>query len=171
MIPAKVPLALLAGVMALAPASGLALEMKYRIVGYFTKNEVKFVGDPADQHGTSTYTRRGLCFLPKNEVGAYTMAGEGEWTKGKGTSSGESTCTLADGSSFSYKWTLKFDPLPGGLSVYREAKAEFVAGTGRYQGIKGSYTFTGRTYTPGAADSGSDMVVDAVARYTLPKKK
>lgn len=167
----KVPVTLVAGMLALAPASGLALEMKYKIVNYFTKNEVKPVGDPADGHGTSIQARRGLCLLPKNEVAVYTASGEAEWAKGKGTFSGESTCTFADGSSFSSKYTGKFDNLPGGLAVLRDGKGEYVAGTGRYQGIKGNSTFTGRVYTPGAGDSGSDQVVDVVGKYTLPKKR
>jgi len=166
----KVPVTLVAGMLVLAPAIGLALEMKYKVVNYFTKNEVKPVGDPADGRGTSIQARRGLCLFPKNEVAVYTASGEAEWTKGKGTYSGESTCTFADESSFSTKYSGKFDPLPGGLSVIR-GKGEYVSGTGRYQGIKGSSTHTGRSYTPGAADSGSDQVIDLVGKYTLPKKK
>lgn len=170
MIRAKVPMALVAGMLALAPARGLALDMKYKIINYFSKNEVKPVGDPAEGRGTAIQTRRGLCLFPKNEVGVYASSGEAEWTKGKGTYSGESTCTFADGSSFSTKYSGKFDPLPGGLAVL-QGKGEYVAGTGRYQGIKGSSTHTGRSYTPGAADSGSDQVIDLVGKYTLPRKK
>lgn len=163
-----VPAFFILGFLLLAPVSTAAAEMKYRTVSQFSKLETKPVGD-VDGHMAGNWMRRGVCLLPK-EVGVYSATGTVDYTKGKGTAKGESTCTFGDGSSFSTTLTNTVEPLGGGLSEYKGA-AKFTKGTGRFAGIQGAITYVGRTYTPMNADTRSDLVTDNVVKYTLPAKK
>jgi hypothetical protein len=49
---------------------------------------------------------------------------------------------------------------------------EFTKGTGRYEGIKGSLTWSGKRYTDYSKEKGTlaDFVLEVTATYTLPQK-
>jgi hypothetical protein len=165
----KIQWTLLAAVSAalLAPADGVAAEMKFKVVSYITRSEIKPVGD-VQGHFAGTWERRGLCLM-NEEVGVYVGSGTMDATKGKGVGTGTSTCTLEDGSSFSTTYTMDTEPGPKGLAVYKNGKGQFTAGTGRFEGIKGTTTFTGRAFTPYKDEFKSDVVMDSVGQYTVTK--
>jgi hypothetical protein len=168
---ARLPSALLAGAisaaLALAPAAAAAGEMKWKSITYVTKMDVKPVGD-VEGHMAGTWSRRGVCLFADGEVAVYASGGTLDGSKGKGLVNGENTCTLRDGSSLTMAWTVKFEPGPGGLPVYKEGKGEYVRGTGRFQGIKGTISFTGAAYTPNKDETKGDVVMDCEGHYTLP---
>jgi hypothetical protein len=49
-------------------------------------------------------------------------------------------------------------------------KGEYIKGTGRFQGIKGSSTFSGKYITPYGKETKGDVVMDVTGTYTLPSK-
>jgi hypothetical protein len=161
--------ALLTAVIAalLAPAVGAAAEMKFKVVSYITRFDVKPVGD-VQGHFAGGWERRGLCFV-NEEVGVYIGSGTMDATKGKGVGTGTSTCTFEDGSSFSTTYNMDTEPGPKGLALYKNGKGQFTGGTGRFEGIKGSTTFTGRAFTPFKDEFKSDVVMDSVGQYTVTK--
>lgn len=160
-------LSVLAFAALLSPAGAGALEVKARDVIYATGGTVKPVGD-VDGHVAGTWEKRGVCLEGKN-VGTYFGTGTLDMTKGKGTGDGKATCTFEDGSSHALRFTMSLEPIGKGL-VKWTGRGEFVEGTGRYDGIKGSATFSGRTYNPINETTRGDSVVDIVARYTVAKK-
>jgi hypothetical protein len=150
------------------PVASSAAEMKFRLVMYATKADLKPVGD-VDGHIAGTWERRGVCLVGK-AVGTYAGAGTLDMTKGKGTADGKNTCTFEDGSTFSNKFTFNLEPLPGGLQKYTNGRGEFVGGTGRFEGMKGTFTWSGRSYAPVNEVTKGDAVSDVVGKYTLAKK-
>jgi hypothetical protein len=155
-------------VVAVAPRSAAAEEMKWKSITYVTKMEVKPVGD-VDGHVAGTWARRGVCLFANGEVAVYASGGTLESTMGKGVAKGENTCTLADGSSVTMSWTVSFEPGAAKLPVYRDGKGEYVRGTGRFQGIKGTISFFGAAYTPNKDETKGDVVMDCEGQYTLTR--
>ena len=152
----------------LAPFGASATDMRFRVVGYYTSFDAKPAGD-VDGHVKATFKRHGLCFLPK-EVGVYESSGDFEATKGKGSGTQTFTCTFDDGSSFTAKSTYKLEPLPNNLIRLTGGHGEFVAGTGRFEGIKGTASFTGRTYAQTNDVTKGDLLLEGVSQYTVSKK-
>lgn len=155
-------------VLSLAPGRAVAEQIKYRVFSYVTKSEIKPVGD-VEGHMAGTWERRGMCEMSTGELGVYAASGTLDGTKGKGTAKGETTCTFADGSKLVNVWTTDFERGPDGLNVYKNGKGEFSAGTGRFEGIKGKFTFAGKAYTPMKDDMRSDVVMDAEGEYTVSR--
>jgi hypothetical protein len=48
-------------------------------------------------------------------------------------------------------------------------KGEYIKGTGKYEGIKGSVTYTSKFITPYNDKTKGDTVMKAKGSYTLPK--
>lgn len=161
--------ALLAAVAFLAPSGASAAEIKFRLVMYATKADIKPVGD-VEGHVAGTWERRGLCIMGK-DIGAYLGNGTLDMTKGKGTAEGKNTCTFDGGSSWTGKFQFGLEPLGNGLLRFKNVRSEFVEGTGRFEGMKGTYTWTGRTYTPSNETTKGDAIIDAVGTYNVAKKK
>ena len=149
----------------LAPFGASAAEARWRVVGYYTSIDQKPAGD-VEGHVTATFKRHGLCFLPK-EVGVYESSGDFEATKGKGSGTQTFTCTFDDGSSFTVKGKYNLEPLPNNLIRLTGGHGEFVAGTGRFEGVKGTASFTGRTYAPVDDVTKGDLLLNGVSQYTV----
>jgi hypothetical protein len=152
----------------LAPSSAVADPIKWRVFSYVTRMEVKPVGD-AEGHVAGAWQRRGFCELSTGELAVYAASGTLDGTKGKGIAKGETTCTFEDGSKLVNAWTVDFEPGPGGLAVYKNGKGEFGPGSGRFEGIQGTFTFAGKAYTPMKDDTRGDVVMDAQGEYKRPR--
>jgi hypothetical protein len=159
--------------LSLCPAVAHADEMAWRVVSYLTKNEQKPVGD-VEGHVKGEFVRRGLAFFSsgpaKGEVAAWVNVGTFENTKGKGVAHAESTFTFEDGSSFTVRNVTESEPGPRGLSVGK-VTVEFSKGTGRFEGITGKGSGTGRNVTPASGETKGDAFYDLVVTYTLPKSR
>jgi len=57
---------------------------------------------------------------------------------------------------------------PEKLPTYM-GKGEYIKGTGKYEGIKGNYSFSAKYITPYNKETKGDAVVNAKVSYTLPK--
>jgi hypothetical protein len=123
-----------------------------RFVSYQVKSDVQPVGD-VEGHFAGSFRNHGACLrhvgLPDEEVGVQTTSGtfDGVFTSAstmsKCAQSGKSTCTFADGSSITDEWTATCKHGPKGRLV-SEGRSTFVEGTGRFEGIQGGGTFTGK---------------------------
>ena len=63
------------------------------------------------------------------------------------------------------------EPGPKGLPLGK-GDGEFPPRTGRFEGIKGKLTWTGKGYTGYSKEKGllADVLIEATATYTLPTK-
>ena len=73
-----------------------------------------------------------------------------------------------DVSSYTTKIDNAFSINPKGLAVI-SGKAQYVKGTGRFEGIKGTEVLTGRQVSS-AKDFASYAEIEGTATYTLPSK-
>lgn len=153
-------------VMVSAQAGAETIKLRAREVAVTNKVEVLEIGD-VPGHFIGIFDRVGLSTnLETGEVGSRTTKGSFDYTKGTGTHDGYTAITYEDGSSTTAKFhgTARKDPEGEGSSF--EGEWTFVAGTGRYAGIKGEGTYKGRRLAPmGAA---AVIYSDVVGTYTLP---
>jgi len=144
--------------------------MKYRISSYLVHLEVLPVGD-VEGHILFTFSRKGLAFFENGEVATFRNWGKQDATKGKGTFEYYVMLTFDDNSTTVQKGQGTTEPGPKGLTVFK-GTAEFMKGTGRFEGIKGNLSFTGRSLTPYSKEKGlwGDAYFDVTGSYSLPSK-
>jgi hypothetical protein len=154
-------------VLGLATQAG-AETMKAKICSYITQVEVLPVGDQPE-HFYILNVRRGLVFFETGDVALYTNYGISDALQGKGPSDGYTIWTFEDGSTIVAKPQGTFWPGPKKLSEFK-GTAELIKGTGRFEGIKGSLSFSGKQLTPYSKETKADFSIEAVVNYTLPSK-
>jgi hypothetical protein len=149
---------------------GEAETLRIKVTSYSTQVEIIQVGD-MEGHILMPHVRRGLAFFENGDVATYTFWGTADLIKGKGTPEGYTMFTFEDGSTIVYKVKGIWEPGPRGLAVGK-GTGEFTKGTGRYEGIKGDLTWSGKYYTSYSKEKGTlgDSVLEATATYTLPRK-
>ncbi|MGA2640463.1 MAG: hypothetical protein ABSG21_06120 [Spirochaetia bacterium] len=137
--------------------------VNYEVTGNFFP-----VGDPADGHFVGISIRRGLSTFETGEIGAASSVEYIDVTKGVGTTSGYATITFDDGSSYTTKIANNFSVGPKGL-VVASVKTEYIKGTGRFEGIKGTEAITARQINS-TKDFAGFAELEGTATYTLPSK-
>jgi len=139
--------------------------VKSRTSTYLAHIEVLPVGD-VEGHIVGTFSRKGLSFYENGEVAVYTNWGTIDFIKGNGPFQGYSLVTFQDGSTYTIRWQGTAEG-----SVYKLA-GEFIKGTKRFEGIKGTFSGTGKALTPYSKEKGtlSDAYYDITSTYTLPSK-
>lgn len=144
--------------------------MKFRLSTYLVHLEVLPVPD-TEGHFVATFSRKGLAFFENGEVGTFTNWGTLDLIKGKASFQYYVKITREDGSSTMAKGKGTHERGPKGLSSFK-GTAEFIKGTGRFEGIKGNLSFTGRSLTPYSKEKGlwGDAYFDVTGTYTLPTK-
>lgn len=143
--------------------------VKYTYTSQLTKVEWILVGDEKG-HVLGLYERRGVAIFA-DEVAAITLRGTFEKSKGIVSFQGYNQVTFADGSTTIVKVQGTHAPSPGEKLDSYEGKGEYVKGTGRFEGIKGTLSLTGRFITPSTKDeTKGDNWIEVTATYTLPKK-
>lgn len=144
--------------------------VKYKYTSQLTKVEFVVLPD-VPGHVAVVYERRGVAIF-ENEIASITISGTGDFIKKQGSFMGYTLTTHADGSTTLVKCTGTKVFAPGGkLRVYKDMKGEYVKGTGRFEGIKGKISVTGKEITPYTKDkTKQDNWMEVTATYTLPKK-
>lgn len=143
--------------------------MKYKLTGPITRLEVIPVPD-VKGHAIGVLERRGLAIYENGEVAAYHTRATFDAIKGKGGSfKGYSLYTFSDGSTIMSKYQ-GTTTMSGGKKLIKGTGKNF-KGTGRYEGIKGTVSFSGAYVTPYTKDkTKGDMLIEVTSTYTLPKK-
>jgi len=154
----------------LMPATQARAEtVKIKYSTQFTKREV--VPVPGEKgHIVGLYERRGVAIV-ENEVAATAICGTLDGIKKKASFQGYTQLTFKDGSTWALTHQGTLVRPPGEeLGLYK-IKGELIKGTGRFEGIKGKYSGTGRYITPFTKDeTKGDNWMEITATYTLPKK-
>ncbi len=150
----------------------LAETKKYRLVAQFSKAEYLPVGD-VEGHILAIFELRGLVFVD-GEVGVYVGWTQVDLIKGIGPAQGYHKITYEDGSTTTTKFQFAAKIAPDGKTgLYEDGKGQFIMGTGRFAGIKGGDSFTGKRFLPisaGLKEARGDFIVDGTMTYTLPSK-
>jgi len=162
---------LLIAVSLLLPATQAgAKSMKYKIAGYLTKVEWIAVPD-VEKHVVALYERRGVAIYENGETAAYHTRGMSESIKGESSFHGYSDYLFEDGSTIMTEYTGTMWYPPGKKLRSLKGTGKYIKGTGRFEGIKGKVSFTGKIVAPYTKDkTKGENVVDVTGNYTLPKK-
>ena len=145
---------------------------KYRSVGQFSKAEYMPIGD-VEGHFFAMFEFRGLVFID-GEVAVLTGWAFGDFIKGVGPVLNYYKLVYEDGSTqvLKSKFTSKIAP-DGKTGLYEDGKGEFIMGTGRFAGIKGTDSYIGKRImpiSPGLKEARGDFVIEGTQTYTLPSK-
>lgn len=154
-----------------ASTHAVAETRQFRNVGQFSKMEMIQASDTAG-HVLLIWEWRGLSFW-EGEVAIMTGWGTCDLVKGSGQFEGYYLATFEDGSTTVTKNPFISKISQDGKTAEYEGKGEYIGGTGRFAGIKGSVPFKGKRITPispGLKETRGDVVADGTATYTLPPK-
>jgi hypothetical protein len=144
-----------------------AEESKFRVTNYLVKMEYTPVTD-VDKHVVGTYERRGIAVFENGEVAAYHTLGTFDFVDSNGPFHGYTTLTYKDGSTTMLSYDAIMTKESGNMPTLK-GKGDYIKGTGKYEGIKGTVSFTGDYITPYNKETKGDIVVNASSSYTLPK--
>jgi hypothetical protein len=142
-----------------------AATMKYRTVLFHTKVEAIEVGD-VEGHKLLLGESTGLASFETGEVAVVTIKWIADYAKETATAPGYTRLTFEDGSTIDLKVLIKSRPGPKGKGRLFESTYEINKGSGKYTGIQGNGTSTGRRVAPLGA--GAHLYFDDILTYTLP---
>jgi hypothetical protein len=115
--------------------------LKFRMFLYTTAVQNQDVGD-VDGHAMFVGRALGLASFSDGSVGTATLTFTADYVKGAGTFSTYVSVTLKD-STLWIKVAAGTAKSEGATSVFTEAPATVVGGSGRFEGAKGDGTFVG----------------------------
>jgi hypothetical protein len=147
-----------------------AKTIKGKVTSYITKVEVVPVPD-VGKHVVGVYERRGVSVLENGETGAYHTQGTFDYTKGQGPFKGYTQVSFADGSIYIIQYQGASTVATGEKLPSFKGSGEYIKGTGRFEGIKGKISFSGKYVTPYTKDkTKGEVYYEFTGTYTLPKK-
>jgi hypothetical protein len=149
--------------------AGEKIVKKAKVTSYVIKVEVIPVPD-VEGHIVGLYERRGVSVSEDGEVAAYHARGTFDFIKYQGPFQGYCQLTYKDGSTTISKYQGTMTLTPGEKLPTYTGKGEYIKGTGRFQGIKGNVSFSGKYITPYRKETKGDVVMDVTRTYTLPSK-
>lgn len=160
----------LTAVLILVPAAQAGEKpFKYRIINRTAKMEWLPIPD-VEKHVVGVLERRGVGIFEgeifeKGETAAQTAMVTFDLIKGEGSIQGYILWTFKDGSTYIGKIQGTVTP------ATVKGTGEIFKGTGRFEGIKGKVSFSGKYVTRYTKDeTKADAIIDATGTYTLPKK-
>ena len=142
--------------------------VKCRETGYFPKMHIIEVGD-VPGHILLVGESAAVQSCDDGRVGTTSGKFTTDLTQGSGISQGYKLTTYEDGSTTWAKYQVTVTPNPGGKTSRYEGTFEYIKGTGRFEGIQGGGTSTGKRLAP-QPGSGTQSLVDTTTTYTLPSK-
>jgi hypothetical protein len=150
---------------------GRAETMKCRSSGNVVKMEVIPIPD-VEGHAIGVIKRDGLAFFEGGEVATFNALATFDAIGGKGAQAqGYILFTFVDGSSIITTFRQPMEPDPGGKFTWdSKFTGEILKGTGRFLGIKGSLSGTGKQFKPEKGELTGKSFNDWTLTCTLPGK-
>jgi len=136
--------------------------LNYKFYSWVKKAETVAIAD-AEGHIVNLTVREAFVVFENGELGIGTYVSTSDFTKGAGPFMQYATITFADRSTIIRKDQGTFG---GGASTYT---SEIIKGTGRFEGIKGTSSSTGKNF-PASKEGPSRAFTDLTLTYTLPTK-
>jgi hypothetical protein len=157
------------GTVSLATAAEKTVNQKPRDVYHVVKAEVMQVGD-VPSHIVGIFDASGLEFnMDTGEVCNYAVKVFVDLTNGTGPHQSYTVTTCTDKSTTSGLAKGVTTAQPDGTSTF-EGTFTFTGGTGRFSGIKGGGSYTGKRMAPITPGGAADSFSDGVVTYTLPSQ-
>jgi hypothetical protein len=143
-----------------------AATMKFRIVMFHKNVQIIKVGD-IEGHIMAVGELTGLASLDTGEVAVATLSAFADYIKGTGIAQGYVRLSFEDGSTIDYKYQHTTEAQPDGkASLFKSKSVEITQGSGKYLGIKGEGSFTGKRVAP--LGGGAQLFLDTILTYSLP---
>lgn len=145
--------------------------MKCQTSGNSVKREVMQIPD-VEGHTIVMGIREGLAFFEDGEVSAFKNFHTADVLAGKKVlTQGYQVFTFLDGSTIITSFHQIQEPDPGGrLAWITKATGEILKGTGRFEGIKGSLSGTGKQFKAEKGELTGKSAGNWTISYTLPRK-
>jgi hypothetical protein len=156
----------------LVPATLTRAEtVKFKLIGPITRIEVVPIPD-VKGHAIGLLERRGVAIYENGETAAWHTRATFDSIRGQGGSfNGYSSYSFADGSIIVSKFQGTTWVPPGEKLSSLKGTGKYIKGTGRFEGIKGKLSFSGKYITPYTKDkTKGDAIMEVTGTYTLPKK-
>jgi len=153
--------------MSLAGAEKTVQE-KGRSVYHFVKTEVMKVGD-VPGHVVGVADTSGLAFFGTGEVANLSQKIILDLTNGSGPHRAYFVDTFEDGSTILGVSEGITTARAGGISTF-EGKITYTGGSGRFEGIKGGGSYTGKRTAPVVQGGPAECYSDTDVTYTLPPR-
>lgn len=150
-------------------AQAWAEDVNFTVTSYITKAESIPVPD-AKGHMLLLGERRGVAVFADKSVAAYHTRFICDLNKMHGPCDGYTDLTYSDGSKTIINYQLTAGIPAGKKFPTVKGKGDYIKGTGRFEGIKGSISFNGYYITPYGKETKGDMVVHVSGSYKLPSK-
>jgi hypothetical protein len=160
---------LIATLVLLPAAQAGETTVKLKVTSYLIKLEVVPVPD-VENHIVGVYERRGVAVKDDGETAVYLTRGTCDFTKGQGPFGGYTQLSFADGSTCIVKYQGTMMVAVGKKLPSYKGAGEYIKGTGRFEGIKGKITLSGRYITPVSKETKGDVYMESTGIYTLPEK-
>ena len=142
--------------------------MKCKIARAVTKEETMPVSDE-EGHILDMQISEGLAFFENGDIANYKTQSIGDSRTGKGREAiAYVFIRFEDGSNIIVKLEYRLIADPSG-KISTKTAGEIIKGTGRYKGIKGTYSSTGKPFPPVKGEA-MRYSMDATITYTLPPK-
>jgi hypothetical protein len=142
-----------------------AENMKCKSAQTATKDERMEVGD-VKGHILGLQRMEGLAYCENGEIAKMRSDAIFDVTPGKGAQAiGYTFFTFEDGATIAIRFQRSVNPADGSA----KASSELIKGTGRFEGIKGTTSATGKNFPPSKEEPGRAFS-DITFTYTLPPK-
>jgi hypothetical protein len=142
--------------------------MKFKIFNNVVKVEMMPFPDEKG-HAVGVVSREGLAVLENGEVGKQSAVLTFDAKGNTLTFDAVTTIIFPDASSFVFKTKGTGETKPEEKTMTTKQTGDFLRGTGKYEGIKGSITIIGKQYGPAEVGKGY-WIGNVTATYTLPSK-
>jgi len=139
--------------------SAAAETLKFKSFNHVTKAEMVPIAD-VEGHIISLTVREGATVFENGEWAWHRLVAVNDMIKEAGTVNQYNTYTFLDGSTISTHV----------MGTAATPTRDIVNGTGRFQGIKGTQTVSGKPLPPQKGELGPKMFVEGTLDYTLPGK-
>jgi len=153
----------------LGSASQVGAEtLKCKSVQTATKDERMEVGDEKG-HVLALQRMQGLAYCENGEIAKMRSDNIMDFVPGKGVQAiGYTFFTFEDGSTIVNRFQRSVVPGQSGIGSAK-ASSELIKGTGRFEGIKGTSSGTGKNFPPNKEEP-TRAFTDITITYTLPPK-
>lgn len=121
-------------------------------------------------HIMGIFERQGDVLFENGEKAKQIFRGTVDSNRGKGAFQGYSLLTFEDGATIIATMEGTFEIPKGGKLPVSEGKGKYIKGTGRFQGIEGTVSFTGKQTKPYGGEYKAEQESDVIGTYTLPGK-